>query len=1066
MAAKRRQRRSAGANNTKEGNLRPWLVRNAFMLRLFGMKTFGDLRRALAEIEEGTEDDGHSTFFHVLRRHKGFRERAEVTLDELAAYDENIMRHMTHINTHRDVPIRLKYYQWLASLFTEAYLDHYFRGPGKLAAAMETALESHITENHPGFDTDDLCAKFASERTDLRKCAYWMATGSGKTLLTSIAYLQFKHYNRGPHRMDIDRILLITPNADLTAQHLREMKKSGIPATEFDSTELGGYFSAKPGDAVSVIEITRLTDEKRDAGMRRVDIEGFGKKNLVFVDEAHKGSGGERWKYFRRELAREGFTFEYSATFGQAAAPGAGGDVGNLTAFAKTILFDYSYPHFYNDGYGKEYRILNVNEKKHETDRILLANLLTYYEQKLVFAHNREVATSYNIADPLWIFVGSRVNVSGTKSDVLTVVRFLNKYLTDRDWAIRTTEEFLRGKSGLLYEETDRDLFDLAFPEQRLRYLRQQDMDAAAIYNDILLRVFRCHEANGLTLVHLKNSDKEIGLRCGDNDFFGDIYVGDTSTFINLVKKHEPTIPITNIDHVSLFRTIDEPGSTVNLLIGAKMFIEGWDCYRVSCMGLINIGKSEGTEIIQLFGRGIRLRGKNYSLKRSTNNAGDQPPDLPLLETLNIFGVDAKYVGYLRNFLTIEGVNATNTVDKTIEIKVRDDYLGEGLLIPRWDKSGFVRNERFVLTKTDIVPTTVDLLVRAESEDSTHYRGIEADTRPEPVSIDPTYLDYIDWEQVYFTLLDYKAGKKDWHNMIFTRDLLREIITDPACYTLYCADHRVKPAKFKDMSYLEDVIVLILKKSLQVSYSRKKNTWIRENSHLNELTKDNNNFTFKAYTVKIKETEQEIIAAVEHIKKHLNDFIDDQQNKFITNVYFGTHLFQPLLTKTQKYSEKFTLSPEGLNEGEERFVRDLWAFVEDEHHAEFFENHKLFLLRNLPKKGVGFYKTAWYYPDFVLWVKNTATQAQRVIFVDPKGLVELKKGFDEEKIQLCHDIKELQSELVRKTGRADLTLDSYIISVTPRSDIHSIFKPTSSDAYDTHHVLFQNERGYIERMLL
>ena len=1036
------------------------------MLRLFGTKTFGDLQRALAEIGEGIDEDGHSTFYHVLRRHKGFRERAEVTPDELAAYDENIMRHMTHINAHRDVPIRLKYFQWLAVLFTEAYLDRYFKGPGKLAAAMETALEAHIMENHPGFDVDDLCAKFTPEMTDLRKCAYWMATGSGKTFLIHLAYLQFKHYNRGPHHMDIDRILLITPNADLTAQHLREMKKSGIPAAEFDATGLGGYFRAQPGETVSVIEITRLTDDKRDGGVRRVDIESFEKKNLVFVDEAHKGSGGERWKYFRRELAREGFTFEYSATFGQAAAPGAGGDAGNLATFAKTILFDYSYPHFYKDGYGKEYRILNVNKEKHETNRVLLANLLTYYEQKLIFAHNREVATAYNIADPLWIFVGSKVNVSGTKSDVLKVVRFLNTFLTDRDWAIRTTEEFLRGKSGFHYEETGRDLFDLAFPEQRLRYLRQQNMDAATIYNDILLRVFRCPEANGLTLVHLKNSDKEIGLRCGDNDFFGDIYVGDASTFLKIVKEHEPAISVTKIDHASLFKTIDDPDSTVNLLIGAKMFIEGWDCYRVSCMGLINIGQSEGTEIIQLFGRGVRLRGKNYSLKRSTNNAGDQPPDLPLLETLNIFGVDAKYVGRLREFLAIEGVDPANTVDRSIEIEVQDDYLTEGLLIPRWDKGGFARKERFVLTKTDIVPATVDLLVRAESEDSAHFRGIEADTRPKPVFIDPAYFDYIDWEQIYFTLLDYKAGKIDWHNMIFTRDLLREIIADPACYTLYCADHMVKPAGFKEMQYLENVIVLILKKSLQASYSRKKNTWIRENSNLNELTKDNNNFAFKAYTVKIKENEQEIIAAVEHIRKHLDDFVDGQKNKFVTNVYFGTHLFQPLLTKTQKYSEKLTISPEGLNEGEEQFVRDLWAFVEDENHAEFFENHKLFLLRNLPKKGVGFYKTAWYYPDFILWVKNTTTQAQRIIFADPKGLVELKKGFDEEKIQLCHDIKELQNELVHKTGRKDLTLDSYIISVTPRSDIDPIFKPTSSEAYDTHHVLFLNERGYIKKMLL
>jgi len=1054
--------------STKEGELRPWLVRNAFMLSLFGMKKFADLRRLLSEIDEGTEDDGLTTFFHVLSKHKGFRESDEITADELAAYDENIVRHMKHINNHRDVPIRLKYYQWLAALFTEAYLDRYFKGPGKLAGAMETALLAYIEEKHKGIDPYDDLEKFTPTKDELRKCAYWMATGSGKTFLIHLAYLQFKHYNRGPNHIDINRVILITPNSDLSAQHLREMKMSGIPAAEFDSNSMGGYFQTKPGEMVSVIEITRFTEDKKDGGTRRLDIENFEKNNLIFVDEAHKGSGGERWKYFRKELAREGFTFEYSATFGQAAAPGVGGDSDNLATFAKTIIFDYSYPHFYDDGYGKEYRILNINEKehetKHETERVLLGNLLTYYEQKLVFAKNCDTAAAYNIAEPLWIFVGSKVNVSGTKSDVLKVVRFLNKFLSDRDWAVRTIDEFLQGKSGFIHEQTKHDLFDPAFSEQRLRYLRQQSMDANFIYASILPSVFRCNEANGLTLVSIKNSDGEIGLKCGDNEFFGDIYVGDSAKFIKLVEKNEHDIPVEKINHISLFQTIDDPGSGVNILIGAKKFIEGWDCYRVSCMGLINIGKSEGTEIIQLFGRGVRLRGKNNSLKRSTNNAGDQPPDLPLLETLNIFGVDAKYVAYLRDFLKIEGVETENTVEKSIEIKIKDDYLAEGLLIPRWEKGGFARKEKFVLTKKDMVPVNVDLLIKAETEDSAHFRGLEADTKPEPVDIEPVYLDYIDWERVYFTLLEYKAGK-NWNNMIFTRELLREIIEDPASHTLYCAERVVKPKTFKELEILEDVIVLILKKSLQISYGRKKNVWIRSNSHISELTRDNDNFTFAKYVVKVRENEQEIIETIDNIKKNLDEFREDRKSRFITNVYFGRHLFQPLITKIQKESKKIKISPEGLNKGEEKFVRDLWNFVEDERNAEFFEVHKLFLLRNLPKRGVGFYKTSWFYPDFILWVKNTANDTQRVIFADPKGLVHMRNGFDDEKIQLSHDIKDLQEELMRKTGKRNLVLDSYIISDTPRANIKSIFKPSSGSDYENHNVLFQDERGYIEKMV-
>ena len=56
-----------------------------------------------------------------------------------------------------------------------------------------------------------------------------------------------------------------------------------------------------------------------------------------------------------------------------------------------------------------------------------------------------------------------------------------------------------------------------------------------------------------------------------------------------------------------LFNNINKPDNRINILIGAKKFIEGWDSWRVTAMGLLNIGRQEGSQIIQLFGRGVRL---------------------------------------------------------------------------------------------------------------------------------------------------------------------------------------------------------------------------------------------------------------------------------------------------------------------------------------------------------------------------------------------------------------------------------------------------------------------------
>ena len=58
-------------------------------------------------------------------------------------------------------------------------------------------------------------------------------------------------------------------------------------------------------------------------------------------------------------------------------------------------------------------------------------------------------------------------------------------------------------------------------------------------------------------------------------------------------------------------------------------------------MGLMHVGVGEGPEIIQMFGRGVRLKGWNMSLKRHQSSGAPIPSDsenLSDLEKLYIFG--------------------------------------------------------------------------------------------------------------------------------------------------------------------------------------------------------------------------------------------------------------------------------------------------------------------------------------------------------------------------------------------------------------------------------------------
>ena len=239
-------------------------------------------------------------------------------------------------------------------------------------------------------------------------------------------------------------------------------------------------------------EITKLVLEKKGEG-ESVPVEAFDGDNLVFVDEGHKGSGGEAWRAVRDALGEKGFTFEYSATFGQALT--AARDDALTAEYGKAIAFDYSYRYFYGDGYGKDFHILNLQDDTtgEQTDKLLLANMLSFYEQQLVFERRADELSAYNLDKPLWVFVGSSVNAVRTERPVArratcsTVVRFLHKFLTDITLGqAEHSPNCKAGRSGLRDRNDGGDNFADKLPNTCVG-LANTHVDA--IYQDILEKV-------------------------------------------------------------------------------------------------------------------------------------------------------------------------------------------------------------------------------------------------------------------------------------------------------------------------------------------------------------------------------------------------------------------------------------------------------------------------------------------------------------------------------------------------------------------------------------------------
>jgi len=808
-----------------------------------------------------------------------------------------------------------------------------------------------------------------------------------------------------------------------------------------------------------------------------VPVEAFEGRNLIFVDEGHKGSGGEVWRKYRDALGATGFTFEYSATFGQALSA-ARND--SLTAeYGKAIVFDYSYRYFYGDGYGKDFRILNLCDETEEakTDLLLLGNLLSFYEQQRLFDEEAEALRSYNLEKPLWVFVGSTVNAvyrenQQKRSDVLTVTRFLHHVLENkRDWVVEGIEALLGGRSGLIPSD-GMDIF-----AGRFNYLKETSLAAGELYTDILKRLFHVPAGGGLHMCTIRAGNGELGLKAsGAEDYFGLIYIGDTAEFKKLVEADSSGITLEeDALSPSLFGSVNRLDTPINILIGAKKFMEGWNSWRVSNMGLLNIGRQEGSQIIQLFGRGVRLKGKDLSLKRSATVSGEHPKHIKLLETLNIFAVRANYMAQFRDYLEREGVETEPIIELPLFVCVDKQFLQKGLVLPRPEEGlDFAVETALLLTADPHIRFQVDLSLKVQALESSASGLAKMQVRGGVGKQIPLEtLPLVDWEQAYLDMLAYKEHK-GWSNLVIRPETPRTIL-DAVPYTLVADDAIFQPHSVDDCFRLQEAVAAILRKYADVYYRRRHEKWDSEHLVYRQVDLDDPNLAFNrpsvqekkaAYTVHVPASQQGLIAAIEKLCGDMDRLIKEE-NSGIPRIYFDRSLYLPLLLKK---GSQLTADPPPLEESEAQFVRDLKAYWEAEKDNSL-AGKEIYLLRNLSRgKGIGFFEESGFYPDFILWALNTATKSQRIIFIEPHGMLHAKAYEHDEKAHLWERLPGLAQRIAQRTWRNDISLDAFIISATPYEELRTRYDDGTWNrkSFEQNHILFQEsgkDYDYIKMIL-
>ena len=165
---------------------RPWtrlehslLLLDGYLHPRFGTRSLPELAEDVKNVPEGYDVTGRS---YVAQRLL-LLPNLMLPRADLEAYDDNIKRHLDVVNRSRPMAERivLKYFQQLALLYTEHVLHRFFLDRAAFLADLNVIVAQWNqsvraeADRFPGVSANDLT-----------KLAYWMATGSGKTLLLHI----------------------------------------------------------------------------------------------------------------------------------------------------------------------------------------------------------------------------------------------------------------------------------------------------------------------------------------------------------------------------------------------------------------------------------------------------------------------------------------------------------------------------------------------------------------------------------------------------------------------------------------------------------------------------------------------------------------------------------------------------------------------------------------------------------------------------------------------------------------------------------------------------------------
>ena len=492
------------------------------------------------------------------------------------------------------------------------------------------------------------------------------------------------------------------------------------------------------------------------------------------------------------------------------------------------------------------------------------------------------------------------------------------------------------------------------------------------------------------------------------------------------------------------YTNVDLPESRVSILIGSRKFVEGWSSWRVSAMGLLNMGKGEGPQVIQLFGRGIRLKGRDWSLKRSGSQHGQHHPDgLNHLERLFIFVWNANYIQAFRNMLEQEDMNREITIPVQIQCG-----LWKQLPVPKPETGYDIKSKTWTFENRTYSPVFVDLSPRVTivSGDRIPVGG-----GSRVVSINFRQMaGALDKDALYADITAYKAFK-GYENVYISKDCLI-----PALET---SRLDVAGSDKANLAVLQQGASMILKMALDRFVAMKEREEESRHPVPTALVTAKESM-IEYYTARVSSAD--LIPKIEKLIKSKSFFKNTDCREPSPRLHMDRHLYSPLLLNPADVDmEGVTFSPPGLNQSEAMFLKHVHEFWKKKHLEPAFRKIDIYVLRNLPGTGVGFYRHSGFFPDFILWIKDRSAKTTQVMFIDPHGMHHGGLSGNEDKIQAMKELKRLNEKKAFQKKR--IRLNGFILTQTSLANMPGAEQMDWDRLEKEYHVLFQDDPGkYLE----